>query len=206
MRYCSLGHANADGTDFCTSCGQQLLAQAPPPQNPSPPVQPTFPPVQPANPWGAPGPQIGGWQPPPQASPPPPSNSNRWWIIGAIGVGVVVLLVGVFVLTQGNSNSTDRSATTPTSQPDNGLTPEPGGQDLFQSDGERIRELLESQDVYVSASNSSLEDLADTVCEALDNGTSSGLLVSVAMDNGFTRDEATSLVAASIIVKCPWES
>ena len=103
MRYCSLGHANADGMEFCTSCGQQLMAQAPPTQPAPPPVQPPAPPVQPTNPWGAPGPQIGGWQPPAYGSTAHSSSSKRWWIVGGIVAGVVVLLGGLLLLTRGSS-------------------------------------------------------------------------------------------------------
>ena len=58
----------------------------------------------------------------------------------------------------------------------------------------------------MSSDPQSLDELAVTLCDALATGTSSTYLVSIAMDNGLSRNEATSLVAASIIVKCPWES
>lgn len=212
MRYCSSGHANPDNTDFCVSCGQQLLASQPAPPPAAAPVPAVNPPA--ANPWGAPQPwsapvaPAGGWQQPPYVQAPPPSNSNRGWILGGIAAGVVVLLLGVFILTRTGSNGGDAPTARPTSQAtdpyDNDVPA--GGSNSYQSDGEQILALLESQGVYVSSDPRSLDELAVTMCDALATGTSTTLLVSVAMDNGLSRNEATSLVAASIIVKCPWES
>ena len=229
MKQCSLGHVNSDSTDFCTTCGQQLLAaQAPqvPQASPTPPVmppgmgsmQPGMPPVMPqmqapvnpsANPWASPPPPVGGWQPQPYQQFAPSPSSTRGWIIGGIAIGVLVLLVGVFALTRGGDDTTARSSSgnsnsdTSYDPPGSGSN---GGSGSYQSDGEQIRLLLESQNVYVSASDASLEELADTVCQAVGTGTSTGELMMVAMDSGFTQDEAASIVAASIIVKCPWES
>lgn len=207
MRYCSSGHSNPDNTDFCVSCGQQLLAvQAAPPQVAAP--------VPPANPWGAPQPwsasaaPAGGWQQPAYVQAPPPANSNRGWILGGIAAGVVILLLGVFILTRTGSDGGDTPTARPTSQPvdpyDNDFPA--GGSNSYQSDGEQILALLESEGLYVSSDPQSLDELAVTLCDALAAGTSSTYLVSIAMDNGLSRNEATSLVAASIIVKCPWES
>ena len=212
MRYCSSGHANSDTTDFCVSCGQQLLATRPAP----PPAAAPAPPVAapPANPWGAPQPWSapaapgGGWQQPAYAQAPPPSNSNRGWILGGIAAGVVILLLGVFILTRTGSDGGDTPTARPTSQPidpyDNDVPA--GGSNSYQSDGEQILALLESQGVYVSSDPASLDDVAVTICDALATGSSTTLLVSVAMESGLSRNEATSLVAAAIIVKCPWES
>jgi hypothetical protein len=123
MKQCSLGHVNSDSTDFCTTCGQQLLAaQAPqvPQASATPPVmppgmgsmQPGMPPVMPqmqaavnpsANPWASPPPPVGGWQPPTYQQAAPSRSSNRGWIIGGVAAGVVVLLLGAFFLTRGGS-------------------------------------------------------------------------------------------------------
>lgn len=208
MRYCSRGHVNSDAGEFCVSCGQQLLA-AQPTLPPAPPVAPP-----PVNPWGPPSPrpplteQGTGWQS--HSLPPvtPPPQSNRGWILGGIAAGVVVLLLGVFIITRTGSDGRDTpagQATAQTVDPFDNNAPA-GGSNSDLSDGEQVLALLESQNVYVSASPLMLDDLAETVCEALANGTSSTLLVGVAMDSGFSRNEATSLVAASIVVKCPWES
>ena len=73
-----------------------------------------------------------------------------------------------------------------------------------QSDGEQIRELLDSQGYSYSGSASDLEELAVSVCDAIDSGVSPELLVEVAMDNGFSMEEGAALVAASIVVVCPY--
>lgn len=73
-----------------------------------------------------------------------------------------------------------------------------------QSDGEQIRELLDSRGFSYSGPASDLEDLADSICGAIDSGISPELLVEVAMDNGFSMEEGAALVAASIVVVCPY--
>lgn len=224
MKQCSLGHVNSDSTDFCTACGQQLLAaQAPqvPQPPPTPPVTPSMGSMQPGmphlqvpvnpptNPWAAPPPPVGGWQPQPYPQFAPSRSSNRGLMIGGIAAGVAVLLLGIFFLTRG-SDDTTAGSTSDNSNSDTSYEPpgsdSNGGTGSYQSDGEEIRFLLESQNVYVPASDATLEELADTVCQAVGSGTSTGQLVAVAMDSGFSQDEAASIVAASIIVKCPWES
>lgn len=66
-----------------------------------------------------------------------------------------------------------------------------------------MRDLLSSQgfDYYGPASD--LEELADSICGALDNGIDPALLVEVAINNGFSMEEGAALVAASIVVVCP---
>lgn len=78
--------------------------------------------------------------------------------------------------------------------------------DNYTSDGEQIRELLDSQGYPYYGPASDLEELATSVCEAIDNGISPELLVQVAMDNGFSMKEGAALVAASIVVVCPYNS
>ena len=82
----------------------------------------------------------------------------------------------------------------------------PDTPDLPSSDGEQIRELLDSQGYPYYGPASDLEELATSVCEAIDNGISPELLVQVAMDNGFSMKEGAALVAASIVVVCPYNS
>ena len=76
--------------------------------------------------------------------------------------------------------------------------------DNYTSDGEQIRELLDSQGYPYYGPAFDLEELATSVCEAIDNGISPELLVQVAMDNGFSMKEGAALVAASIVVVCPY--
>lgn len=80
----------------------------------------------------------------------------------------------------------------------------PDTPDLSSSDGEQIRELLDSQGYPYYGPAFDLEELATSVCEAIDNGISPELLVQVAMDNGFSMKEGAALVAASIVVVCPY--
>jgi hypothetical protein len=71
------------------------------------------------------------------------------------------------------------------------------------STGEEIRSLLATQGMTYGGPASQLEEVADSVCEALDNGISLELLVRVAMDSGFSMEEGATIVAASIVVVCP---
>jgi hypothetical protein len=82
--------------------------------------------------------------------------------------------------------------------------PAPELPDVSSSDGELIRSLLASQGFSYDGPTRDLEELSDSICEALDNGIEPSLLVQVAMDSGFTMDEGAALVAAAIIVVCPW--
>jgi predicted alpha/beta hydrolase family esterase len=47
-------------------------------------------------------------------------------------------------------------------------------------------------------------EVARSVCEALDAGYSPTLLGAMAQDSGFTRNQAAAIIAASIVVYCPW--
>lgn len=73
-----------------------------------------------------------------------------------------------------------------------------------QSDGEQIRDLLAARGFNYTGPASSLEDVADSVCEAIDKGIEPQTLVRLAMNSGFTMDEGAAIVAASIVVVCPW--
>lgn len=73
-----------------------------------------------------------------------------------------------------------------------------------QSDGEQIRDLLASRGMPFSGPASQLEELAVTVCDAIDSGIDPETLVRVAMNSGFTMDEGAAIVAASIVVVCPY--
>ena len=82
--------------------------------------------------------------------------------------------------------------------------PAPELPDVSATDGEMIRNLLATQGFSYDGPARDLEELADSICGALDNGIDPTLLVQIAMDNGFSMDEGAALVAASIIVVCPW--
>lgn len=87
------------------------------------------------------------------------------------------------------------------------VTAEPAPQpNLPSSDGERIRELLATQGFTYGGPASDLDEVATSICEAMDSGIDAATLAMLAMNSGFTRDEAASLVAAAIVVKCPWNS
>lgn len=82
--------------------------------------------------------------------------------------------------------------------------PAPAPDPPAYSDGDQIRELLATQGFTYGGPSSDLEDVGNSICEAIDSGISPELLVRVAMDSGFTMDEGAALVAASILTICPW--
>jgi hypothetical protein len=47
-------------------------------------------------------------------------------------------------------------------------------------------------------------EVGRSICEALDAGYEKSLLALVAVDSGFTEREAAALVAAAVVVYCPW--
>lgn len=82
--------------------------------------------------------------------------------------------------------------------------PAPAPERPSRSDGDTIRDLLATQGFTYGGPTRDLEEVGGSICEAIDNGISPELLVRVAMDSGFTMEEGAALVAASILVLCPW--
>jgi hypothetical protein len=82
--------------------------------------------------------------------------------------------------------------------------PEPAPAPDLSSDGETIRDLLATQGFDYSGPASDLDEVANSVCEAIDSGISPEMLVEVAMNSGFSMREGAAIVAAAIVVKCPW--
>lgn len=67
-----------------------------------------------------------------------------------------------------------------------------------------VRSLLESSGFYYPGPDSDLESVSQSICDAIDSGVSPTTIGAIAMDSGFNADEAAAIVAASIVVKCPW--
>lgn len=74
------------------------------------------------------------------------------------------------------------------------------------------REASNDDDVYmgilasggVLAPRESSVEVGRQVCDALDRGMSVRLLAALAMDSGFTSEQAATIIAAAIVVYCPW--
>lgn len=74
------------------------------------------------------------------------------------------------------------------------------------SSGDRIVDLLERTDpAFGRVNQDTLVELAQMVCDRLDDGYAASALGSIAMDSGFTQNQAAALIAASIVVYCPWQ-
>ena len=64
--------------------------------------------------------------------------------------------------------------------------------------------LLAESGVY-SDRQTSIE-VGRTVCDALDDGYEPAVLALLAVDAGFTNEQAAGIVAAAIVAYCPWNS
>ena len=73
-----------------------------------------------------------------------------------------------------------------------------------QSDEDQYMMLLAQAGVYADRSTSL--SVADSVCEALDDGYDPAVIALLAVDAGFTNEQAAGIVAAAIVVYCPWHS
>lgn len=56
----------------------------------------------------------------------------------------------------------------------------------------------------VTASRATSIEVAQSVCEALDDGIEATTLAALAVSSGFTNKQAAAIVAAAIVVYCPW--
>lgn len=64
--------------------------------------------------------------------------------------------------------------------------------------------LLADSGVY-SDRQASIE-VGHTVCDALDEGYEPAVLALLAVDAGFTKEQAAGIVASAIVAYCPWNS
>lgn len=77
--------------------------------------------------------------------------------------------------------------------------PEP---DTRMSDDDLYLSLLASEGIRATRETSI--EVGQTICKALDSGYEKTLIALVAVDSGFTEREAAALVAAAVVVYCPW--
>jgi len=72
----------------------------------------------------------------------------------------------------------------------------------MQGDDETYLSFLRSKGIYASAETSI--EVGKTVCNTLDDGYDVTLIMALAIDAGFTTDEAAAIIAAAIVTYCPW--
>lgn len=77
--------------------------------------------------------------------------------------------------------------------------PEP---DTAQGDDATYLGFLRSKGIMADADTTI--EVGRSVCKALDDGFEPQLLMMLAMDAGFTTDQAAAIVAAAIMTYCPW--
>ena len=80
--------------------------------------------------------------------------------------------------------------------------PEPSSAEPLPGDDETYLDFLRSKGIY--ATDETSIEVGKSVCEALDDGYDVTLIMSLAIDSGFTTDEAAAIVAAAIVTYCPW--
>lgn len=84
--------------------------------------------------------------------------------------------------------------------------PQPTTQRSAPRDPDQLVRLLETTDpIFGYLPENDLVELAVTICDRLGEGFAATTLGNLAIDSGFTREQAAALIAASIVVYCPWE-
>ena len=72
-----------------------------------------------------------------------------------------------------------------------------------ESDPDDVYMMLLAESGVYSDRQTSIE-VGRTVCDALDDGYEPAVLALLAVDAGFTKDQAAGIVAAAIVAYCPW--
>ncbi len=70
------------------------------------------------------------------------------------------------------------------------------------SDDDRYMMMLAKSGVY--SDRATAIEVGQTVCNALDEGYEATVLMQLAMDAGFTTEQAAGIIAAAILAYCPW--
>lgn len=74
-----------------------------------------------------------------------------------------------------------------------------------ESDPDDVYMMLLAESGVYSDRQTSIE-VGRTVCDALDDGYEPAVLALLAVDAGFTQEQAAGIVAAAIVAYCPWNS
>lgn len=80
--------------------------------------------------------------------------------------------------------------------------PEPTRAEPPRGDDQTYLEFLRSKGIY--ATDETSIEVGKTVCSTLDQGYDVITIMSVAIDSGFTQEEAAAIIAAAILTYCPW--
>lgn len=80
--------------------------------------------------------------------------------------------------------------------------PEPEQAAPLEGNDAAYLDFLRSKGINASAETSI--EVGKTVCSTLDKGYSVTLIMSAAIDAGFTTEEAAAIIGAAIVTYCPW--
>jgi hypothetical protein len=72
-----------------------------------------------------------------------------------------------------------------------------------ESDPDDVYMMLLAESGVYSDRQTSIE-VGRSVCDALDGGYEPAVLALIAVDSGFTEEQAAGIVAAAIVAYCPW--
>lgn len=114
-------------------------------------------------------------------------------VLAAAGAALVTLALVSCGTGQGPQNGKETKAESSVITPD-----QPSG----SNDDDLYMAFLTSEGIYASRDTS--VEVAHQVCDALDQGFSVAMLGMVAVDSGFTQEQAAAIIAAAIIIYCPW--
>lgn len=114
-----------------------------------------------------------------------------------VAAAAALLLAGCSGLPATNQTVTERQTVT--------AAPAPAPVPEVDTDDETFIRILVGQDsAFATVPEQDLIDVAGSICSLLDEGFSASTLGEVAMDSGLSMQQAAALVAASIVVYCPW--
>lgn len=112
-----------------------------------------------------------------------------------------IIAVTAAMLITGCSTPTQQAAPTVTVTSERTVEAAPES----ESDPDDVYMMLLAQSGVYSDRQTSIE-VGRTVCDALDDGYEPAVLALLAVDAGFTEDQAAGIVAAAIVAYCPWNS
>lgn len=110
---------------------------------------------------------------------------------------IIAAVAAAFLVGCGTQQATPTVTVTAEKTVEKTVEPESDPDDVYMM-------LLAESGVYADRQTSI--DVGRSVCDALDDGYEPAVLALIAVDSGFTNEQAAGIVAAAIVAYCPWNS
>lgn len=114
---------------------------------------------------------------------------------------IIAAIAVVFVAGCGTAPKEATPTVTVTAERTIEATPEPKP----ESDPDDVYMMLLAESGVYAERDTAIE-VGRTVCDALDDGYEPAVLALLAVDAGFTDEQAAGIVASAIVAYCPWNS